>query len=108
MILNENSHVLRVILGCSYAVMCFWSSGDVFIQGFSSQLISSADATETSLSPLNLCHLPEKVFMVGTGISALRRSMFQFTLQMKLVTPMIRGICNKLVLLSKNHKCHTP
>jgi hypothetical protein len=81
MILNEKSDVLRVILGYSYGVMCFRSSSNNLVQGFSSHSVSSADATETGLTPLNLCHLPEKVLAVGTGISALGCSMFQFTLR---------------------------
>jgi hypothetical protein len=89
MVLNKKSCILWVILGYSYAVMCFWSGSNIFVQGFSSHSVSSADATETSLTALNLRHLFEKVLVVGTGISALRRSMFQFTLQMRLVMPMI-------------------
>jgi hypothetical protein len=81
MLLNKKSDVLRVILGYSYGVMCFWSSSNKLVQRFSSHSMSSADVTETGLTPLNLCQLPEKVLAVGTGISALGCSMFQFTLQ---------------------------
>ena len=67
--LNEEADMFGLILGFTNMVMCVWVPSDILCLRLVHREVLSTDSTNTCLTMLNLCYLPNKLFAISSWVS---------------------------------------